>query len=128
MRPSRESPPDVTCEYDLSFPDAPQPGYIEILLLLALALLLGLLEGLRWQSLGPSRGIDCDMHLHRVSPLRMLAALFIYVLPCAALLLTERFGGGLLAAALAVPSCLRGKMLEQHVYETALSGGLPVAG
>ena len=109
----------------------PQPEhgvYPWILLLLALALLLGLLEGLRWQSLGPSHGIDHDLRAHHVSPLRMLAALFVYVLPCAALLLTERYGGGLLAAALAVPSCLLGKMLEQHVYETALAGGLPVAG
>ncbi|WP_426687532.1 hypothetical protein [Rhodanobacter ginsengiterrae] len=106
----------------------PEPGQgasVWILLLLALALLLGLLEGMRWQSLGPSRDDDHDMHL---SPLRLFAALFVYVLPCAALLLTDRFGGGLLAAALAVPSCLLGKMLEQHVYETALAGGFPTIG
>jgi hypothetical protein len=29
---------------------------------------------------------------------------------------------------LAVPSSLLGKLLEQHVYETALAGRLPVAG
>ena len=57
-----------------------------------------------------------------------VAAVFVYVLPCAALLLTERFGGGLLAATVAVPSCLLGKMLEQHVYETALAGELLAAG
>jgi hypothetical protein len=28
----------------------------------------------------------------------------------------------------AVPSCLLGKMQEQHVYETALAGELPVVG
>lgn len=111
-----------------SGPELEHGAYPWILLLLTLALLLGLLEGLRWQSLAPSQGIDSDMQLHQVSPLRMLAALFIYVLPCAALLLTERYGGGLLAAALAVPSCLLGKMLEQHVYETALAGGMPAAG
>ena len=111
-----------------SGPEPEHGVYPWILLLLALALLLGLLEGLRWQSLGPSGGMDHDMQLHQVSPLRMLAALFIYVLPCAALLLTERYGGGLLAAALAVPSCLLGKMLEQRVYETALASGLSVAG
>lgn len=102
--------------------------YPWVLLLLALALLLGLLEGMRWQSLGPSQGMDHFRHTHQVSPRRILAALFVYVLPCAALLLTERYGGGLLAAALAVPSCLLGKMLEQHLYESALAGELTLTG
>ncbi|OHC41079.1 MAG: hypothetical protein A2211_07095 [Rhodanobacter sp. RIFOXYA1_FULL_67_6] len=98
------------------------------MLLLALALLLGLLEGMRWQSLGVPHGTGGEMEVHDVPPARFVAAIFIYVLPCAALLLTERFGGGLLAAAVAVPSCLLGKMLEQRVYETALAGELPAAG
>jgi sulfite dehydrogenase (quinone) subunit SoeC len=109
--------------------EPPQSAYPWILLLLALALLLGLLEGMRWQSLGVPRGAGRDMEVHDdVPPARFVAAIFIYVLPCAALLLTERFGGGLLAAAVAVPSCLLGKMLEQRVYETALAGELPAAG
>ncbi len=108
--------------------ESPQSAYPWILLLLALALLLGLLEGMRWQSLGVPRGAGRDMEVRDVPPARFVAAIFIYVLPCAALLLTERFGGGLLAAAVAVPSCLLGKMLEQHVYETALAGELPAAG
>jgi hypothetical protein len=63
-----------------------------------------------------------------VPPTRYLAALLVYVLPCAALLLTERYGGGLLAAAVAVPSCLFGKMLEQRVYEKALAGAFSAVG
>lgn len=106
-------------------PQTEHGAYPWVLLLLVLALLLGLLEGLRWQSLNP---FEHDAQAHDVSPLRMLAALFVYVLPCVGLLLTERFGGGLLAAALAVPSCLLGKMVEQRIYETALSRGLQVAG
>lgn len=104
-------------------PQPPHRAYPWILLLLALALLLGLLEGMRWQSLGwpPGAGV-------RVPPTRYLAALLVYVLPCAALLLTERYGGGLLAAAVAVPSCLFGKMLEQRVYEKALAGAFSAAG
>ena len=108
--------------------EPPQRAYPWILLLLALALLLGLLEGMRWQSLGVPHGTGGEMEVHDVPPARFVAAIFIYVLPCAALLLTERFGGGLLAATVAVPSCLLGKMLEQRVYETALAGELPAAG
>lgn len=108
--------------------EPPQSAYPWILLLLALALLLGLLEGMRWQSLGVPHGTGGEMEVHEVPPARFVAAIFIYVLPCAALLLTERFGGGLLAATVAVPSCLLGKMLEQRVYETALAGELPAAG
>jgi hypothetical protein len=68
------------------------------------------------------------MDTHAMAPERFVAAIFVYVLPCAALLLTERFGGGLLAAAVAVSSCLLGKMLEQYVYETALAGKRLAAG
>ena len=108
--------------------ESPHRVYPWILLLLALALLLGLLEGMRWQSLGAPHGGGSDMDMRNVPPARFVAAVFVYVLPCAALLLTERFGGGLLAATVAVPSCLLGKMLEQHVYETALAGELLAAG
>jgi len=108
--------------------EPPHRAYPWILLLLALALLLGLLEGMRWQLLGLRHGMGGEeMDSHNVPPARFVAALLIYVLPCAALLLTERYGGGLLAAAVAVPSCLLGKMLEQRVYETALAGGLPTS-
>ena len=108
--------------------EPPHRAYPWILLLLALALLLGLLEGMRWQLLGLPHGAGGDLEAHHVPPARIVAAILVYVLPCAALLLTERYGGGLLAAALTVPSCLLGKMLEQRVYETALAGGLAAGG
>lgn len=104
--------------------EPPHQAYPWILLLLALALLLGLLEGMRWESLGVLRDNGAELDVHGVLPVRFVAAVFIYLLPCAALLLTERFGNGLLAAAIAVPSCLLGRMLEQHAYETALAGDL----
>lgn len=100
-------------------------AYAWILLLLALALLLGLLEGMRWQLLGSRHGRSDAMESMALQPVRFVAAIFMYVLPCAALLLTERFGGGALAAVMSVPSALLGKMLEQHVYESVLGGGLP---
>src|SRR3546814_10612177 len=90
--------------------EPPHRAYPWILLLLALALLLGLLEGMRWESLGVPRDGGVELDVHGVLPARFVAAVFIYVLPCAALLLTERFDGGLLAAAVAVPSCLLGRM------------------
>lgn len=109
-------------------PESPHRAYPWVLLLLALALLLGLLEGMRWQLLGLPHGAGGDMEAHPVPPARFVAAILIYVLPCVALLLTERYGGSLPAAAVAVASCLLGKMLEQRVYETALAGGLAAAG
>lgn len=102
---------------------APGGAYAWILLLLALALLLGLLEGMRWQMLGVGHERNGGRDTTPLQPLRFLAAIFVYLLPCAALLLTERFGGGVLAAVLSVPSALFGKMLEQQVYERALAGG-----
>lgn len=108
--------------------EPPQRAYPWILLLLVLALLLGLLEGMRWQLLTWPHGAGGDAGPPPMPPARFVAAVLLYVLPCAALLLTERHGGGLLAAAVAVPSCLLGKMLEQRVYETALAGDLPAGG
>jgi hypothetical protein len=105
-------------------PELPDGSDLWILLLLALALLLGLLEDMRWQLLDARQAGRDPAEAPPLPPVRFVAAALVYVLPCAALLLTERFGGGLLAAALAVPSCLLGKVLEQHVYESALADGL----
>lgn len=97
------------------------PGlYPWILLLLVFALLLGLLEGMDWQSL-----VRLDRHArvrrpHTPGPVRFVAAFFTYVLPCVALLLTRREGLDLVAAMVAVPSCLLGKWLERHLYESLL--------
>lgn len=93
--------------------------YPWILLLLVLALLLGLLEGLDWQTLANAqpRGTMRDSALR---PARFVAALFTFVLPCIALLLARHHGVDLIAAALAVPSCLAGKWLERYLYESLL--------
>ena len=105
-----------------------QRVYPWVLLLLALALLLGLLEGLRWQSVHAPEVSDSELLALGQPPARFAAAVLVYVVPCATLLLSERFGHGLLAAALVVPSCMLGTMLEQHAYETTLIGATPLHG
>jgi len=95
-----------------------------ILLLLTLALLLGLLEGQGWLALGRLGAAHGSAgHEHALQPARFVAALFTYVLPCIALLLARQDGVDLVAAALAVPSCLLGKWLERHLYESLLLRG-----
>lgn len=105
-----------------------QQVYPWVLLLLILSLLLGFLEGMRWQSLHAPEGAIGVAATDGLPPARFVAAMLVYVIPCAALLLTERFGGGLLLASLAVPSCLLGKMLEQHSYESSLAAAVSPAG
>jgi hypothetical protein len=104
----------------------PTPGhglYPWIMLLLALALLLGLLEGLAWHSLADSSSHGGAAREQALRPARFAAALFTYVIPCIALLLTRHEGIGLIAAALAVPSCLLGKCVERSLYESLLLRG-----
>lgn len=102
---------------------APRGLYPWILLLLTLALLLGLLESQGWQSLGKSDAHGLAAGEHALQPARFVAALFTYVLPCTALLLARQHGIDLIAAAVAVPSCLLGKWLERHLYESLLLRG-----
>jgi hypothetical protein len=102
-------------------PVAPCRLYPWILMLLALALLLGLLEGQGWQS--PGRlAVRESAAEQALQPAHFVAALFIYVFPCIALLQARQAGIDLIAAALAVPSCLLGKWLERHLYESLLRG------
>ena len=103
---------------------APRGLYPWIMLLLTLALLLGLLEGQGWQALGRLGTHGSASLEHALQPARFVAALFTYVLPCIALLLARQDGVDLIAAALAVPSCLLGKWLERHLYESLLLRGL----
>jgi sulfite dehydrogenase (quinone) subunit SoeC len=102
---------------------APRSLYPWVLLLLTLALLLGLLEGQGWHSLG-KLGPQESAAEQALQPARFVAALFIYVLPCIALLQARQNGVDLIAAALAVPSCLLGKWLERHLYESLLRGAV----
>ncbi|MGP1666816.1 MAG: hypothetical protein ACTS5I_13060, partial [Rhodanobacter sp.] len=92
-----------------------------VLLLLVLALLLGLFEGMAWQALFGS-----DVHAQHARrqlkrPLRFVAALLTYVVPCMALLICRNGDMGLVAAVLAVPSCLLGRWMEQRWYESVLA-------
>ncbi len=106
--------------------DEPKPKhglYPWIMVLLALALLLGLLEGLAWHSLAGSSSHGGVAREQALRPARFAAALFTYVIPCIALLLTRHEGVGLIAAALAVPSCLLGKCVERSLYESLLLRG-----
>lgn len=106
--------------------DEPKPRhglYPWIMVLLALALLLGLLEGLAWHSLAGSSSDGGVAREQALRPARFAAALFTYVIPCIALLLTRHEGVGLIAAALAVPSCLLGKCVERSLYESLLLRG-----
>jgi sulfite dehydrogenase (quinone) subunit SoeC len=101
--------------------DGGRAAYLWILLLLALALGLGLLESGLWQSLRepetPTGGVAGKRGRF---PLRLVAALLSYALPCTALLLGGT-AGSLLAAALAAPGCMLGQLLERYLYEAALA-------
>jgi hypothetical protein len=92
-----------------------------IMAVLLLALLLGLLEGMRWQTLQMPvpRLADGRPHSHR--PARFVAALFTYAVPSVALLLIDLFDAGTWLVGVAAVSCLVGKTLEQHAYEGALA-------
>ncbi|KRE97625.1 hypothetical protein ASG87_15340 [Frateuria sp. Soil773] len=107
----------------LRLEDGGDPGHTAsshawVMLMLMLALLLGLIEVLRWQSLQPqafARPARQD-----IRPARFVASLFVYALPCSVLLLDDLSGIGLLPVAAAAVSCTVGKTIEQRLYETAL--------
>jgi sulfite dehydrogenase (quinone) subunit SoeC len=87
--------------------------------LLMLALLRGLVEGMRWHALlqrlpGLRAGLE-----HQ--PRRYLAATLVYAVPCAALLLASFDGGRLFMAALAAISCMLGMGTELTLYHGALA-------
>jgi hypothetical protein len=92
-----------------------------IMALLLLALLLGLLEGMRWQTFQTPLPHVADGYPRSYRPARFVAALFTYALPSAALLLIDLFDAGTWLVGVAALSCLVGKTLEQHAYEGALA-------
>ena len=86
--------------------------------LLMLALLRGLIEGMRWQTLltrFPGRRTRLELQ-----PRRYLAAILAYALPCVALLLTSFDEGRLLLSGLAAVSCVLGLCMELSLYDGAL--------
>lgn len=94
-----------------------------IMALLLLALLLGLLEGMRWQSFQLAARQPEGRPRH-ARPARFVAALFTYALPSVALLLIDLFDAGSWLVGVAAVSCLVGKTLEQHAYEATLAARL----
>ena len=99
-------------------------AYLWILLLLTLALGQGLLESGLWQSLREPEAIPGEAAANRGRfPLRLVASLLSYALPCTALLLGG-VSGNLLAAAFAAPGCLLGQLLERWLYEGALADAM----
>jgi sulfite dehydrogenase (quinone) subunit SoeC len=87
--------------------------------LLALALLRGLVENLRWQwvlqrVVGPHGRLE-------LRPGRYLAALLVYAVPCVSLLLMSFHVGWLALASVAALSCTVGMATELSLYDEALA-------
>lgn len=91
-----------------------------IMVLLVLVLLLGLIEGLRWQALGPPDGRPEGPPAPGRAA-RFVAALFTYALPSLALLVVDLSDAGVPLVAAAAVSCLLGRTVEQRAYESALA-------
>jgi succinate dehydrogenase hydrophobic anchor subunit len=91
-----------------------------IMVLLVLALLLGLIEGLRWQALGQVEGQPANQRM-RGRTARFVAALFTYAVPSLALLVVDLSDAGVPLVALAAVSCLLGRTIEQRAYEAVLA-------
>lgn len=95
-----------------------------IMALLLLALLLGLLEGMRWQTFHVSAGQVADTPRRSCRPRRYMGALLTYAVPSVALLLVDLSDAGSWLVGVAAISCVVGKTIEQHAYEAALAGRL----
>lgn len=87
--------------------------------LLALALLRGLVENLRWQA--ALRRAEVPRGRLELQPRRYVAAVLAYAVPCVALLLMSLGGSGLWPALLAAVSCLVGMATELSLYDEALA-------
>lgn len=93
-----------------------------IMALLLLALLLGLIEGMRWQSLHGPEARNIEGRARRCRPARYVAAVFTYAIPSVLLLLVDLFDAGALLIGVAAVSCLLGRTIEQRSYEIVLIG------
>jgi hypothetical protein len=85
-----------------------------------LALLLGLIEGLRWQALNPPEGRASSRRM-RGRTARFVAAMLTSAVPSLALLVVDLSDAGVALVALAAASCLLGRTIEQRAYEAALA-------
>lgn len=91
--------------------------------LLALALLRGLVENLRWQA--ALRRAQAPRARLEFQPRRYLAAVLAYTVPCLALLVMSFGFGSLVLALVAALSCVMGMAIELSLYDRALAA-LPV--
>jgi sulfite dehydrogenase (quinone) subunit SoeC len=96
----------------------PLPWVIGLLLM---AMLLGLVDGLSWQSLREPGLGEYRRSTQGLQSRRFLAALFIWVIPCLSLLLVTVTPGGRWLAFCAATACVVGKSLELWLYDSALT-------
>lgn len=89
--------------------------------LLLMAMLLGLVDGLSWQSLGAPGPGEYRQTTKGLQSRRFLAALFIWAIPCLSLLLVTVMPGGRWLAFCAATACVVGKSLELWLYDFALT-------
>jgi sulfite dehydrogenase (quinone) subunit SoeC len=96
----------------------PLPWAISLLLM---AMLLGLVDGLGWQSLRAPGPGGRHQRVLGLQSRRFLAALLIWVIPCLSLLLVPLFPEGRWLALCAATACVVGKSLELWLYDFALT-------
>ncbi len=94
----------------------PRPWIVGLLML---ALLRGLVEGMRWQAV--LQRLPAPRTRFEQQPRRYLAASLIYALPCVALILASFDDGRLFMAVLATLSCMVGMGIELSLYDGALA-------
>ena len=94
----------------------PRPWIVGLLLL---ALLRGLVEGMRWQAV--LQRLPAPRARLEQQPRRYIAASLIYALPCVALIVASFDDGRLFMAALATISCMIGMGIELSLYDGALA-------
>jgi hypothetical protein len=87
--------------------------------LLLLALLRGLVEGMRWQAV--LQRLSVPRARLEQQPRRYLAASLLYALPCTALILASFDDGRVFMAGLATLSCVAGMSIELSLYDGALA-------
>jgi len=86
-----------------------------LLLLMIMALLLGLIEGMRWHALRTGATADAR-DPSRLPKGRFIAAVLSHAVPCLALLLADRWQASGVLAGIAAISNLAGRAWEQWLY------------
>jgi hypothetical protein len=115
----------AAADSDVAFGPAPPEHQPWLLLLMVMALLLGLMEGMRWHAL---RADESGSRRRESVPVRgrFVAAVLSHALPCLALLLADRWQASGVLAGVAAASNLVGRALEQGLYSRASARSLAV--